>query len=105
MITLFLVNIMNFIEKTDKILLNNKKLNGKLKVKYKNNAIYFNTLKKFEIILSFKNGEIDIKNILMNFEDLNLNLSGFIAGTDYNKLNFIGHCAFYKYNSFKIFSP
>ena len=78
----------NFIEKTDKILLNNKKLNGKLKVKYKNNAIYFNTLKKFEIILSFKNGEIDIKNILMNFEDLNLNLSGFIAGTDYKKLNF-----------------
>jgi len=78
----------NFIKKVDKILLNNKKLNGRLEVLYENKSFYFHTIKKSDILLFFNNGEIDIKNISIKTEDGIFNFSGFVSGSDYQKLDF-----------------
>ncbi len=78
----------NFIKKVDKILLNNKKLNGRLEALYENKSFYFHTIKKSDILLFFNNGEIDIKNISIKTEDGIFNFSGFVSGSDYQKLDF-----------------
>ena len=67
----------------------NPKLNGSIKIKYKEKKINSRHLKKANIFINFINGDIKINKFYLLFNEGDIELKGIISDSDgYQKLNF-----------------